>query len=271
MRKKRTEEGRGKSLKTLFVFCLIVFFLITISLSIKAFAVIKASKFDGSHRFTLALSTTEKNRAEILSFDPKNKTISVLRLQGNLGKQTVGQVLATYVDGEVIQKAEVTEEKIGKKLFSLAMRLDLVKTNVTFIDLIRLSYFANTVSDKNTSVKEIALPQSETQIDRVSEALFEDADIVAENMDIEIVNATGVPGVGRRLERMLVNLGSQVVSVSTARGGDAKTSLQYRVRKSYTVNKLQRILGVTAEKQDGLSISDIKIILGTQSLSSKTF
>lgn len=271
MRRKKAEEGRGKSLKTLLIFCFIVFLLVSISLAIKAFAIIKVSKFDGSHRFTLALSTKEKSGVEVLSFDPKNKTISVLRIKGRVDNRKIGRVLATYIDGDIVQKTEIKKEQIGKKLFSLAMSPDVVKTNITFIDLARLSYFVSKVADKDVTSEEIELPQSETQIDRLSGALFEDSDIVSENMSIEIVNATGVFGFGGRLERTLSNMGAQVVSVSTALRDEDATRLQYAENKSYTVEKLQRILNVQAKKQNGLSISDIKIILGKSSLSTEAF
>ncbi len=271
MRRKKAEEKRGQSLKTLFLFCLIVFLLVVVSLSVKAFAIIKASKFDGSHRFTLALRTQEKNKVDILSFDPKNEAISSLTVKGKIDNRKIGQALATFIDGEIVSRPEAEEQKIGKKLFSLAMRFDLAKTNITFLDLVRLSYFANGVADKNITTKEIMFPQSDTQIDRLSEDFFEDPDIVAESISLEVVNATGVSGFGRRLERMLTNLGSQVISISTARKDETMTKLQYAESKSYTVEKLERILGVTAEKQEGLSISDIRVILGKHSLSTKSF
>src|SRR5258705_12674588 len=79
---KKSASPQSKSLKTFFVYTAIVLFFIFISLAVKAFFVIRASKFDGHHQFLLSVKQNQAVK-QILAFDPSQSKVSVLDLKGD--------------------------------------------------------------------------------------------------------------------------------------------------------------------------------------------
>src|SRR5437660_1575630 len=80
--KKKDPPKESKSIKTFFLYAALVFFLIIAALAIKAFFVIKQSKFDGAHEFIIAIA--KKGRVEeIVSCDPFAHISTVLRIDNS--------------------------------------------------------------------------------------------------------------------------------------------------------------------------------------------
>ena len=67
MKKKSADHEENKSLKTFFLYFIIVLVVILISLGMKADSIIQSSKFDGKHQFILALGEDGKAK-EIVAF-----------------------------------------------------------------------------------------------------------------------------------------------------------------------------------------------------------
>lgn len=266
----RKRQENPNSFRTLLIFCVVVTILILISLSIKAFTIIKASKFDGSHRFTLVINYEGNKKTEILSFDPKNKTISKAEVTSKQ-KTDLNKALGLYVDGTIQLKSEKEgEEQVSKQMLSLATRFNTAKTNITALDLFRLSLVASTISHNKIAEKKISLPSSEVEIDKIILSLFSDPNISEENIAVEIINATGTPGFGRRLERVLNNMGGQVIAVTTARSGKPASKIYY-VGKSYTLEKIEKITNRKGEESENKGIADIQVVLGKDTLSTKSY
>lgn len=268
--RKKVREQRGHSLKTLFIFCVAVAVLVFGSLSLKALQVIKASRFDGSHQFTLAIFHPESKNTEVISFNPGGRTISVLQLTGEVPHDAVGKTLGIYLDGTITAKTDPTDSP-GQKMLGLATTFSSARSNITVIDLVRLAVFANSVPGKDVSIESLRLPAGDTETDILSSQLFADTTFSGEDSDIEIINATGVPGMGSRLERILKNMGGRVLAVEAGRAVEKKTKLSYFGEKSYSVRRVERILGVEAEKAAVQAIADVQIVLGEDSLATKAF
>ncbi len=270
---RKERKTSGKSLRTLALFFLCVSVIILISLSIKLFAVIKASKFDGTHRFTVAVFDKEKN-IDVLSFDPKNKTISALTVKGtNITPQNLSKTLATAVDATVTMKKNLKNQDPTHKLLNLASTFGAVATNTTMLDLIRLSLLANTIPANKITKEILTIPSAESDIDAISSQLFNDPTVTQEGISIEIINATGTPGLGRRLERAVNNMGGRVIAVTTAQKMEALSKIKFFGEKSYTLKKLEMMLNTAegGEQARRQGIADLQIILGQDSLSKTTF
>src|SRR5882724_8311421 len=77
---KKSTHQNNKSLKTVFIYLLIVMFIICIALLVKAFYIYQQSKFDPAHDFVLAI-VQQNNIKEIIAFHPETQAISLLQIQ----------------------------------------------------------------------------------------------------------------------------------------------------------------------------------------------
>src|SRR5689334_12332333 len=99
--KKYTAPVEKNSLRIVWYFVLGVAVLIFVSLTVKTILMVRASKFDGVHRFTIAVQQ-QKKILEVLSFDPAAPSLTVLHLKGgpvsadNLGDE-IGVLPDVYV------------------------------------------------------------------------------------------------------------------------------------------------------------------------------
>jgi len=145
---------------------------------------------------------------------------------------------------------------------ALIWRYNSVKTNLTIFDAARLIFFAKNVSKNTITTKNIVLPKSVDQVDKMIANLFSDDAIVQENESIKIINATDKSGVGKELERILVNMGANVVEVSTASQKEPVSRMQYYSSETYTLNKVSRLLHFPVSKLDKQPIANIVITIG---------
>jgi hypothetical protein len=90
-----------------------------------------------------------------------------------------------------------------------------------------------------------------------------DQEIADENISMEVINATNITGFGQRLSRVLTNMGANIVDVSTAQNTQKRTTIEYFGDKSYTVSRLEKLLGVTATEITTQPIANIVITIGT--------
>src|ERR1700751_1284867 len=101
MKKKAAAKPQSNSLSTFFLYAGLVIFFIVISLSIKTFFVIKQSKFDGTHEFTIAVAKHGRVE-EIIGFNPEAKSVSVMEFAGkSVGISSLGEQLGISPDAKV--------------------------------------------------------------------------------------------------------------------------------------------------------------------------
>src|SRR5579859_3993673 len=105
---KKPSHNEDKTLRTFFIYAILVFFLMVVALSVKAFFIIKTSKFDGQHHFTVAF-IWQKNVEEIIGFTPATSTISVLQIKNGLQRDRLGKTLAIIPDATVQTETEFPE------------------------------------------------------------------------------------------------------------------------------------------------------------------
>lgn len=261
---KKTPSGQG--LKILGLFCIAVFFLVVISLIFKGYTVLVKSLFDGTHRFTFAQNG---NPIRISSFAPDSKTISLLKVTHSAkpNEKSIENIVKIPIDATITDTAVSSPEQgsVDEYLKYLFFHYNAIDTKMTPLDLLRLWFFARSVHQTEILSETVTIFDKDTQanvVDKIAEDLFTDDAIVKENQSIQIVNATGVPGIGTDFARILSNMGGNVVSVSTATKINKKTTVSYYMQSSYTVEKLEKLLNTKAVIMKKKGISDIIITLG---------
>lgn len=268
--KKKIEKKDNRSLKTFFIYTFIVLFSIIVSLGAKAISVLRESKFDGKD---INIAITQNNHVtSVLGFNTNNNSISLLKIKNsNIPISSVSKKTGIIVEGKINSdndSANIDPEAILK---SALLRNRPVKTDLTIFDLARLIIFSKNVPEKNRQTHEIGPTSKEHDIDKIVSVLFKDEIISTENVSIEIINATDEPGLGKRLERCLTNIGANVVAVSTPRVKEKSSKIQYFAEKSYTLQKLNKILNFPTEKIDRKTIAKIVIIIGEDDRSASRF
>lgn len=262
---------QNRSLKKAVLFCVIVLVLLLLSLLFRIFLSWKDSTYDGNSRYTLAI-IQDKTHATVLSFDPDEGEIITLLLSGT-SADTPESTLGIPVDGKVILHKDVKlyENNPARNLLTLLLRPTQMKKNMTEIDIFRLYLFAQTVSSNHNRVEKVSLSTKTRTPDKIMHELFIDTHIIDENKSIEIVNGTGVSGLGKRLETMIRNSGGNVVAVSNAHVAEEHSRIHYYQKPSYTLDKLSKRLRYPVEPITERGIADIKIIIGTDSIQTTYF
>lgn len=271
--KRKKKNVSNHNLKTAFIFFTLVFFLIFISGIFKIVTLIGQSKYDGVHRFTIAISyaNSAKPLSEIISFAPDAYTISVLRIPINIkDKKETSKLVAIPIDGFVSvsnqNKQKETKQDVDYKMQSILLNYRDIKTDLTIIDVFRIWFFSKTLSSNSVAVKDITDISNAMIKDKTLSTLFNDYTFSQEKNSIEIINAADISGLGNRVARALTNMGGNVISVSTSDKTTETSQILYFGDKTYTVEKLGKVLGLSTFKTEKQGISDVTIILGKDSV-----
>ncbi|MBI2195570.1 MAG: LytR C-terminal domain-containing protein [Candidatus Levybacteria bacterium] len=255
------KRGKAKknNLRVGIVFSALIALLIAFSLIGKLASIWEQGKYDDN--YPLLLKVESKKGVQFLSIFPKGHTISLLNVSGD---KDVSRSLAIPGEAELFANEPVKASDISS--FFRATMGSNVKTDLTPIDKLRLYLFSKSV--KVTDVKEGSVSASDETADRAIASLFSDSTLNLEGLRVEVVNATGAYGVGNFVARLLSNIGTNVVFVSTADKTQEESVIYYQRDKVYTVKRLERALGLKAVKSTKTSISDITVQIGRQSLGS---
>lgn len=268
-------SGNRQSLKTAFIFIILVVVLIFISLVFKIIYIINQSKFDGLHRFTIGIYNNS-SKINVISFSPDKHSISFLEITSkgdkeNLKDFNITKNLAIPIDGVV--KYRVKKEKIDSSVDSQMTTIFLnfrnVGTNLTIIDIARLWYLSRTIPNRFVSLEKIDL--SKDTISNKISSIFIDNIFLLEKNSIQVINGTDVSGLGNRLARVITNMGGNVISIITSEEEIENSEILYIGEKTYTAEKLSKILGFKTSKIEMGGISDITIKIGKDSLSELKF
>jgi len=267
MKKSASQENKG--LKTFFVFTGIVLFFILISLTVKAFFVIKESKFDGRHHFTITI-TKEAKIKKIIVFNPPQSKTTTVDLQGDgVEEQSLNQLLGFIPDATIDtdKNFEMDSDTPGL-MRKFGLKYASIKTDLTLLDIIKLVIASHKTSNDQT---QIAIQNNNYENKSSIKNLFIDDEISSEDITVQVINATGTSGMGRRLENVLVNLGCNVISVTTSQKTVKNSQIQYFGEKPYTLEKIGRLLKFDTVKIDKKQIADIVVIIGEDAKSSASF
>lgn len=269
---KKAAQTENKSLKTFYLYLFAVILIIIISLLIKGVFIIQQSKFDGSHDFILAV-TEQNDVKEIIAFHPQISAISALIIQdNNISYGTLAKDYGIPTDGYIGVKGN---SDIGSDvtafIWSSILYTASWQSNLTAYDKIRLLLFSKSVTTNSKTTEMISLLNPAPDIGTTITNALTDQEIADENISIQIINATNVTGFAQRLGRVLTNMGADVVDVSTAQNTQEKSTIQYFGSQSYTVGRLEKLLGLTAEKITTQPIANIVITLGTDKSNTTKF
>jgi len=271
MRKKTATHESSQSLKTFFLYTALVVTVIIISLSIKLFFVIQQSKFDGQHPFVLAVATKGKVD-KIIAFHPA-KSIAVLSITGKpVPLASLGKTLAVPFNGKIDVLSNVSSDVgVTNLLTDVVLRYNSIKTDVTVYDLLRFIWLSKNIAATSQTNESIRLPLDDRKIDEIVSQLFTDEAIASENVSIQIINATNTPGMGIRLERVISNMGGNVVAVSTLQKKQLKSKIEYFGEETYTLKRVKSMLSFPVSKLPKETIANIVITIGEDSKNTNAF
>lgn len=265
-RKKR--DAKKQNTKIAIGFFIFVASIVLISLIFKVSLVARQSEFDGNNRFTISISNNKK--LQILSFSPNTRSISVLKLDGNIKNLNINKFLGIPIDGFVVASFLEINQDVASLMSNIIFDYRRIETNLTIVDVFRLFLVSKTTSLNDISTVVISSTLESARIDEIVAKLFNDSEIEKEDQTVEIVNTTSVTGLGARLGRLITNMGGKVVQVST--DNLQKNSLiLYNGRETYTVRRLSKLLGFKITQENKQSIANIMIVLGEDSKNPSLF
>lgn len=277
MRRKKDSNYKPRNLKIVVVFLVFVSFLILVSITNKLIILFKQSKFDGEHSFNVEVFLLDKKKAEVISFAPDKSSISILNITMDREERSLSKALEVPMDGYIRFKSSDASSSydgsgtIVTKIESLFLNYQDLDTQLTIVDLIRLYILSRSVFSNNIITRSISLPKDEYTMDRISSSLFSDYEISQEKISIRIINGTDVFGLGNRLARLITNMGGNVIEVSTAEEPKGTSEVSYFDKKSYTVNRLSKVLGFPPNRKESVDISDVTITIGKDRVGSLVF
>lgn len=269
---KNAAQHESKSLKTFYLYAAIVLVLICISLTFKLFYIIQQSKFDPAHNFILAI-VQNADVKEIIAFHPQTPSLSVLVVSDPHTPFTMLAKEDGIASDGYIQLGDSTQAgtDVTTSLWSSILHTATWKSDLTIVDKIRLLLLVKSITLNNKTIQQISFSDQNPNINTLIANTLTDQDLSTENISIQVINATDTPGLGQRLGRILTNLGANIVDVSSSQKTQQKTTIAYFGNQSYTLYKLQKLLGVDATKLTKEQIADIVIIIGNDNSKTESF
>lgn len=265
----KQKESTLINTKIAIIFFIILLFFVSLSLVFKIVLVVKAGQFDDSKRFNLTIS--DNKNLEVMSLSPPAKTITVFKLNRNIGSYEAGQFLKVPIDGFIAQNSLDLNQRADTLFLKAIFNYKKVQTNLTIIDLLKLLVFSKTVAPSAVNTKNISEDLIPSELDKIVGQLVSDELIEKDNQTIQIINGTQISGLGNRLARLITNMGGNVIIVATENSQKKESSILYIDQKTYTVEKLHKVLGYSAIKAGANAISDITITIGEDKVSSPPF
>jgi hypothetical protein len=270
--RRKTVQNESKSLKTFYLYSVFVAAIIIIALLIKLLFVIQASKFDGRHHFTVAV-TKEQKVKEIIAFSPQVPSVAVLRVQDdNVTFTSLGRNYGIAADVQLeVNNAVPLNQDVTSTMWSSVQHYTSVQTDATIIDLIRLALLSRDIISNNKVIREISLQTNKPENSTLIARALNDPTISSESVSIQVINASNISGAGQRLSSILTNMGANVVEVSTSHTPQAKSQIQYFGERSYTNEQVEQYLEFPVSELSRQPIADIVIILGEDIRNTRKF
>ena len=265
----RKKESALSNTKIAIIFFIFLAFIVSVSLIFKTILVVRAGQFDGSKRFNLTVS--DNKNIEVMSFAPPAKTIAVFKLSKNIGSYEAGQFLEIPIDGFITSNSLDLNQRADSVFFKAIFNYKNLQTNLTIIDLLKLLVFSKTVAASSVNSKNISVDLSPSELEKLVGRLVSDELIEKDNQTIQVINGTDIDGLGNRLARLVTNMGGDVIIVATSDSRKKESTISYIDQKTYTVERLEKVLGYPAIKAGNDAISDITIVIGEDKVNSTPF
>lgn len=267
--KNNKKHKKEIGLKTFFLYIFIVCSIVLFSIVIKAVSLVNQGKFDG-HNLNLAIAHDHKLTG-IIGFSKESDSIVFLKIKNSkISSDSTAAETGIIPDARIDSSADLANESVDSILTKIIVNNDSVKTDLTIFDIGSLIFFSKNIPKNNYKVTEVKYSKNVFDDRKTISDLFRNDKVVSENKSVEIVNSTDKSGLGNRLERNLSNIGTQVISVSTARNKTRRSVIRYS-DNSYTAARIKRMLNIPLEKSKEKSIADIVIIIGEDMESTSVF
>ncbi len=253
----------------------VVVLLLVISTIFKIIILISESKYDGKHTFNLAVTPIDKSKKVYLfSFAPDKESLSYLQVALDKPSSFLSRTFAVPIDGKIqFKHADIGERymlhtTISSQLQYLIFHFPDLSTNLNIVDLIKMYFYSKAIPTSNITIREVEFPLSEPAIDKLSSSFFSDSTILSEKLTIQVINGTGVSGLGNKLARFITNMGGNVIAVGTQEKEAKISEVSCFGEKSYTCNRIHRVLHFPLTQQDTQGIADVIIIIGKDTMRS---
>lgn len=261
-------QKNTQNFKLALLFIGVILFFAFISIFIKVIFLINRSNYDDVNKFNVEI--LDKNGIGILSFSPKEKTISILKITDQKDAKNIAKFLDIPIDGFINIGSETFKySNISSSLFHSIFSFNR-RENLTSLDLLRLSLFAKKIPKSTIYERKFSNDYSESQKSTILTLTFSDPIIFTENKSVEIINSTEVFGLGSRLANLITNISGNVILVKSSEK-QKKSKLIFFGKKSYIVEKLGKYLNLPIEQSLSPGVSDVIIIIGTDSLKNLKF
>lgn len=252
----RRSARNGSSLYIAFIFVCCIALLFVAGIILKLFLVLRASTFDGTHQYIVAV-TGNSNQDAIISYNPQARSVVMLSVNGKPEESFLNDL-----DMRSDATVSIPVMRDASKMTENMLFHDTSGKGMTIIDKLRLLLFVNTLKPSDFKYQTISLPTDTKTRENLLPSLFLDQALYNENESIAIINATDQSGLGSTVAHMLTTIGANVVSVTTAEGVQNVSSLTASNTNSYTVQRLGRLFHITPSSSKNQTISDITLTLG---------
>ena len=253
---KKAKKENIKSINLALYFGLLVLLIIIISISFKTIDIIRKSEFDSKNRFTVAV-LNGKN-LDLISVDPSIGQQTGIRVENAKSLDSIDE-FSIPVDVFVESDSDFSSESKSVFLKMLLNKREL-KSSLNVLDLLKLSIYSFGVDGEKFSYQNIRFGD-EAKLNSLSSSEFIDETISQDKVNIQVTNSTEVGGLGNKIAKTITNLGGNVVLVNSSKDKVGDSVIYYK-EKTYTVEKLSKVLDIKIEKNETNSIADIIIVLG---------
>jgi hypothetical protein len=263
----KRKESASSNAKIAIVFFVFLAFIVGISLIFKLVILLKNGQFNDSRSFVISISNGKN--IEVMSLSPSLKKIAVFKFNNIVDHKEAGRFLEIPIDGVIASISLDLNQKTNSLFLKAIATYNKLKTNLTIIDLLRIAIFARTIPE--SSIDTIVIDAGRLGQDKILDNLINDPSIEKDHQTIQVINGTGVGGLGNRLARLITNIGGNVILVMTDNNQIKKSAITYIDKKTYTAERLRGILGYEVVRDPDNAMSDITIIIGEDRISSNPF
>lgn len=238
------------------LFLLAVLLAGLLSLSYKTFILARDSSFKYDTFNLLVI----KKEPVLFHIDTKNKKMVVRKFvhtdPKSLGRSRIEQTsfLGVLIDGTIVLESENKLLSIESNFLSEKYAIGLITNkkikldNINAFDVIKIYLYSRFISKNNRDYGQ-----------GISQEVFPDPSIFREKVSVQVVNASGINGLGSKIGTALRNVGYNVVSIKTE--DKRKSQLLSSEDCSISCKRLENAFSLTSEKGT-TNIADITLILG---------
>lgn len=272
MRRRQKENSSVASFQYLKVFLFVLALLILVSLGQRTFTFIRESKFTGDHFVFLVISS----EWHLVAVDRQQTQVSIVTLDNvkfdaNWRVEKLSYEIGIPIDAVIRFDHKKTFGNFYREFFSWNMANEMFMSKsfqsmegANTLDILKMYFAARSLRFQGE--RSLSLTQENGEMNRETEDIFSrflsDSRLKTENTSVEIVNSSGINGVGRRVAQLLTNLGFHIISVTSSEVR-FPSQIAFRGDKSYAAQRLERIFQIPSfHSSSQTTIADVTVVIG---------